>query len=493
MDKQYYSLARSNIIFRFFWHYYDILLETHISIETIGKINFSKLGTTLNMAAPPSEPTSTLDTARRKLITFVCICVFTTVIFLNFNLPYSFLPLYNEERNITTDWTGVILGSCSIGLIFGPIFLATFLLTKFTTPVVMSASASCLGVCTLLFALLDFVHNLTVFKLLAVLLRFLIGVLGGLINTTIFAALLAIYPDKVGVVTSIGEAVLNGGMACAPFVGAVLYSSSGFKLAFIVPGALVLVSAVLAFCFPNIRKNDHKETEEANLATKNWSTFLDPWLLFPLWHLAFAQILWSYHMPLLSVHSEHMFGAGVVWSGTVQLVSTAVLCISSPLIGMLVDKFGPCKMMLASCVSLPVVYVCVGPLPLLSFLSPSTTQLLTSIAFLGLAVPMACVSALPVMFDVYRAKNHGDLPTWVPNFLVPLYCAAFPVGIFIGSTVSGFVAPYASFGWSTGMLGLIFIVESIVCTIYCFKVMHMEKITEKTEKGEDYVRMLDDV
>ena len=209
--------------------------------------------------------------------------------------------------------------------------------------------------------------------------------------------------------------------------------------------------------------------------------------------LAFGQILMTYHMPLLSVHAEHMFGADVVWSGTVQLVSSAVVCISSPLLGMLIDKFGPCKMLLASCVSVPVVYVCVGPLPLLSFLSPSRTQLFTSLAFLGLAVPMACVSALPVMFDVYRAKNHGDLPTWVPNFLVPLYCAAFPVGIFIGSTVSGFVAPYASFGWSTGMLGLIFIVESIVCTIYCFKVMHMEKITEKTEKGEDYVRMLDDV
>ncbi|XP_063682574.1 MFS-type transporter SLC18B1-like, partial [Bolinopsis microptera] len=398
------------------------------------------------MADPSSEPTSTLDTTRRKLITFVCICAFQTVTFLNFNLPYSFLPLYNEERNITTAWTGVILGGSPIGLIFGPIFLATFLLTKFTTPVVMSVSAACLGVLTMLFSLLDFVHDLNVFKFLAVLDRFLIGMLGGCINTIIFAALLAIYPNKVGLVTAIGEAVLNGAVAFAPFIGAVLYSSSGLKLAFIVPGALVLVSAVPALFFPNISNKDHEneqENEEANLATKNWSSFLDPWLLFPLWHLTFGQILMTYHMPLLSVYAEHMFGADVVWSGTVQLVSTAVVCISSPLLGMLIDKFGPCKMMLASCVSLPVVYVCVGPLPLLSFISPSRTQLITSLAFLGLAVPMACISALPVMFDVYRAKNHGNLPTWVANFLVSLYCAAFPVGIFIGTTVSGFVVPYA--------------------------------------------------
>ena len=462
------------------------------------------------MADLPQEPTSTLDTftARRKLITFVSICAFLTVTFLNFNLPYSFLPLYNEQLNITTAWTGVILGSTEIGLILGPIFLATFLLTKFTTPVVMSVSASCLGLLTLLFALLDFVHDLTVFKLLALLDRFLVGMLGGCINTIIFSALLAIYPNKVGVVTAIGEAVLTGAMACAPFLGAVLYSSSGFKLAFIVPGTLMLVSSIPALCFPNFSMKDHKETEEANLATEeqnenanlateeqdanrateNWSSFLDPWLLFPLWHLAFGQILMTYHMPLLSVHAEHMFGADVVWSGTVQHVSSAVVCISSPLLGMLIDKFGPCKMLLASCVSVPVVYVCVGPLPLLSFLSPSRTQLFTSLAFLGLAVPMACISALPIMFNVYRSNHQGHLPTWVVNSLVSLYCAAFPVGIFIGTTVSGFVAPYASFGWSTGILGLLFIVESIVCTIYCFKVKHMDMITEKPERGENAIK-----
>ncbi|XP_063680464.1 uncharacterized protein LOC134815805 [Bolinopsis microptera] len=443
------------------------------------------------MADRPSEPTSTVVdtfTARRKLITFISICAFQTVTFLNFNLPYSFLPLYSEDRNISTALTGVILGGSHIGLIFGPIFLATFLLAKFTTPVVMSLSAACLGLFTLLFALLDIVQDLTVFKILAVLDRFLIGMLGGCINTIIFSALLAIYPDKVGVVTSIGEAVLNGAVACAPFIGAVLYSSSGFKLAFIVPGAIVMVSSIPATFFPNFSKKDLKENEEVSLATENWSSFLDPWLLFPLWHLAFGQILMTYHMPLLSVYAEHTFGADVVWSGTVQLVSTAVVCIFSPLLGMLIDKFGPCKMMLASCVLLPLVYVCVGPLPLLTFLAPSRTQLITSLAFLGLAVPMACISALPVMFNVYRAAHHGHLPTWVVNSLVSLYCAAFPTGIFIGTTVSGFIAPYASFGWSTGILGLIFIAESIVCAIYCFKVMQMDKKIEKPKKRANAIK-----
>ena len=124
----------------------------------------------------------------------------------------------------------------------------------------------------------------------------------------------------------------------------------------------------------------------------------------------------------------------------------------STFLGLLIDKFGPFKMMIASSVSLPLVYVFVGPLPPLSFVSASKTQIILSLAFLGLAVPMACISALPVMFKVYPSRNQGKLPITVINTLVSLYCASYPIGIFIGTIASGFIEPYVSFAWSTGGL-----------------------------------------
>ena len=147
-------------------------------------------------------------------------------------------------------------------------------------------------------------------------------------------------------------------------------------------------------------------------------------------------------------------------------------------------KYGPFKMMMVSSVSLPLVYVFVGPLPLLSFVTPSRIQLMLSVAFLGLMVPMGCISALPIMFQVYKSRNHDMLPEKVTNLLVSFYCAAYPLGIFIGTAVSGFIEPYASFGWSTGTVGLIYIAQSLLCIAYCLKVIHS---TERSETQQNKV------
>ena len=301
------------------------------------------------------------------------------------------------------------------------------------------------------------------YTVISIISRFASGVFGGVMHIAIFAAYVAIYPEYVATVTSVGESVVNGAVAFGPFLGGVLYNASGFIVASLVPGVLIFLYAFPAFFLPNLNSKKRRAAEEVT----SLKTLLDPWVLFPLWHLASAQILISYHMPLLSPYVEEAFNAGVVWSGAALLVSTAVICISSPLLGFLIDKFGPVKMLLASSVLLPPVYALIGPNPLLSFIPASRAQIIIALALLGLAVPMACISALPVMFQVYTSRNGGNLPIIIINQLVSFYCASYPIGIFIGTMVSGFVAPYASFAWSTGSLSLIYIAQSILCIAYC--------------------------
>ena len=48
---------------------------------------------------------------------------------------------------------------------------------------------------------------------------FPLGVCGGIISVTSFAALVAIYPHRVATVTALAETVLNGALAVGPFVG----------------------------------------------------------------------------------------------------------------------------------------------------------------------------------------------------------------------------------------------------------------------------------
>ena len=56
------------------------------------------------------------------------------------------------------------------------------------------------------------------------------GICGGIISVTSFAALVAIYPERVATVTALAETVLNGALAVGPFMGSVLYAVGGFQL-----------------------------------------------------------------------------------------------------------------------------------------------------------------------------------------------------------------------------------------------------------------------
>ena len=117
-----------------------------------------------------------------------------------------------------------------------------------------------------------------------------------------------------------------------------------------------------------------------------------------------------------------------------------------------------------------------GPLPLLTFITPSTLQLLLSLALFGCAIPTAVGPTIPVMFEVYRKKNADQLPQRVVNLLVSAYCTCFPLGNLIGNVVSGFVAPHATFRWSTGTVALLYIIQSVSCCVYCTGVLRMKRV-----------------
>ena len=60
-------------------------------------------------------PTTTTGlTKARKLQLFALICMVLYLTFVSTRLPNVYLPLYNEEHNVTTAWTGVMMGSGEI-------------------------------------------------------------------------------------------------------------------------------------------------------------------------------------------------------------------------------------------------------------------------------------------------------------------------------------------------------------------------------------------
>eukprot|EP00116_Pleurobrachia_bachei_P008370 sb/3468632/ len=89
-------------------------------------------------------------------------------------------------------------------------------------------------------------------------------------------------------------------------------------------------------------------------------------------------------------------------------------------------------------------------------------QLLLVLALLGFFVPMGCTPILLIMIEVYKVRNGGHMSISASNTIVSLYCSCFPLGAVIGSFSAGIVSLYAPFELSTGVLGIIFLLE--VCT-----------------------------
>lgn len=388
---------------------------------------------------------------------------------LSFEFPIAFLPLYNRIRDIDPIWNGIFIGGSCLGVLLACLVTPSLMSTYPTRPL-LTATAVALGITTMLFALMDNLFEPIFYQLVGTFSRSLSGALAGILEVISFAGLVSVYPDNVGTTTAIGEAVLNGALAFGPFLGSILYHYGGLKKVFVIMGAIFSVSGIPAAFCPILSNAKADDEEEKGAAVKSSSCSVwDPWILFPFVHLTAIQVLNTFHYPIIAIYVADFLGEDVVWTGSALLLNDVFICLSSPLWGILIDKYNPYTALVASSILMPISYMLLGPLPLLSFIAPSKTQLLVALSIMGCIVPMGCIPAIPVAFDVYRNKN-GNLPQWASNALVSLYCSSFPLGGFIGSTLAGFMDKNLSFRWSTGIISLVFLVHSLICCIYCSNV-----------------------
>ena len=450
--------------------------------------------------ADSASPVTALS-ATRKVVTSILLCAFLALIASNQTQANAFMPLYNEARNISMSYTGITLGSLDIGGAVSTLILAPIMMTKFSTRALLTVTASCIAFIEILCSCLDFLGNTLAYEILSLVFLFTIGSLNGVCYVTVMCTLVAIYPNNVATISGISESIVQAGFACGPFIGAVLYVSRGFKLPFALLGSLFLASVAPVSFLPNLTDGRKRETEMVNEQENRdhntiieqadeekdisevepmWSRLADVRILFPIWHLAVSQILSSFHVPQISLHAKNDLDADVVWAGAALMLTAAMNCIFSPFLGILTDKYGPWKMMIASSIALPLVYICVGPLPLLYALNitPSKRQLMLAMSFLGIALAMANLPAITATMYIYRSKYPGEVPKWARDALISLYGSFWSIGLALGTSLSGFVAPYASFGWSTGTLGLLYILESFACIVFCVNEMKISRTLE---------------
>ena len=130
--------------------------------------------------------------AMKKRILFVTMCSFHFFSFVFSQLPYSYLASYNTDRDISTYWTGLILGASSVGHAVCCVFIASIIVNRFSTRMLVSVCMIGQGCSVFLFAALDAVEDVTAYKILGLFSRYLVGTFSGVLNVTAFAAYLSL-------------------------------------------------------------------------------------------------------------------------------------------------------------------------------------------------------------------------------------------------------------------------------------------------------------
>lgn len=315
------------------------------------------------------------------------------------------------------------------------------------------------------------IANNAIYIALSCIFRVFAGIATGFIAVTSFGVLTKLVPTRIATVTALAEAALNGAQAFGPFMGSLLFNYGGYSVAFWLPGLVVLCCVLIEITVPRV--NTLPEKSDLNDASKVWS---DPWIMLAAWHCAACQVLLYFHLPTLAPFVERSLGESVVWTGLALLVNTSTIIISAPPLGWLIDKFNPYFFVMFSSVILPFLYMCIGPIPLFH-LATSKLQVMLVLALLGFFVPMGCTPILLIMFDVYKMRNGGKMSISASNTIISIYCSCFPLGGCIGSFSAGILSLYMPFEWSTGGLGFLFIVQSVLSFIYCWKVSELKKHT----------------
>ena len=106
-----------------------------------------------------------------------------------------------------------------------------------------------------LFGMLQWVSNTTMFLLFSYIIRFLEGVGTAATWTSNLSILMAKFPDRKTTIKAWCDTSFNFGLTIGPVLGALMYNAGGFVLPFAVTGTAILLSGALVLLVTQVSKH----------------------------------------------------------------------------------------------------------------------------------------------------------------------------------------------------------------------------------------------
>ncbi|CAB3371824.1 Hypothetical predicted protein [Cloeon dipterum] len=346
------------------------------------------------------------------------------------------------------------VSAASIGAIFSIYELTVFLMCPFLAKIInrmgytMSIHLGMLltGMCYISIGLLDLASSADTFLWVSLTTRMVEAVGTAIVYMSVFAVVLASFPNSVACTYTIIEFCYGCGSVIGPVVGSILLQDTNFMVPFVSVGALMLLVSYLAPCLlPQGLVSSSalgRETDKMNFASVVSSLRITA-VQVNMVCIAVTTSVYSFYAPVLQPHLLKFQLSPLEISVTFVLMFGTAM-VAMPIAGQISDKFVPGLLLTA--IGLVAIFfgsMFIGPAPFVhvKVIWPACAAGLV-VAGLG----MACVLGGCFVDGISALIEHGyddDLETF--GLMTALFSASYSLGSFVGPFVSGLL--YNSLGF----------------------------------------------
>eukprot|EP00092_Neocalanus_flemingeri_P030917 GFUD01033574.1.p1 GENE.GFUD01033574.1~~GFUD01033574.1.p1 ORF type:complete len:505 (-),score=68.91 GFUD01033574.1:56-1570(-) len=376
------------------------------------------------------------------------------------SLQATFYPIEAGRKGATASQFGAVFGIIHLSLfIFGP--LVGKYLSIWGVKAIFPAGFIIDGGTFILFGMLQWVNDTTMFLVFSYLIRFLEGVGAAATWTSNLSILMAKFPERKATVKAWCDASFNFGLTIGPVLGAFMYDAGGFFLPFAVTGTAILLSGVTVLLVTDFPDMEHGD---ADLPVMKILT--NPRVLIALLTCTIGAYSVGTIEATLSPFLELM-GLNIKQIAVAFLVMSLCSVLATPIFGYLCDAaFSPWIISGSGCVFMFVCYCFIGPVPYLAFFKASFPTVCGSLVAQG----FGCAAVLVASFGSAQnaAISAGFSESMEIQAVVSgLFTSSFALGNFCGPTISGILFDSIGFDYNCLVLQAL-VVIILVLNIVCF-------------------------
>jgi len=356
------------------------------------------------------------------------------------SLQATFYPIEASSKGATASEFGAVFGIIHLSLfMFGP--LVGKYLSIWGVKAIFPAGFIIDGGTFIMFGMLQWVSDKTMFLLFSYLIRFLEGAGAAATWTSNLSILMAKFPDRKSTVKAWCDAAFNFGLTIGPVLGALMYGAGGFFLPFAVTGTAILASGLVVMLVTEFPDMEHSDAEMPILKVLTMPRVLVSLLTCTVGAYSIGTI-----EATLSQFLELQLGLGVQKIALAFLVMSLCSVLATPVLGWMCDAtLSPWLVSLSGSGLMIVCYAFIGPAPYLSALyHPNFTTVCSSLVAQGFGSAAVLVASFGCAQKA--AVSFGESME-IQAVVSGLFTASFALGNFCGPTLSGIIYDQAGFSY----------------------------------------------